>query len=62
MVETQINIAFIRSIISHFAKNKTSDHFSIVNQVLRYLANNPEKRIIFEIESKLNFVGYSEFD
>ena len=36
MVETQIDIAFAISMVSRFAKNLELDHFSAVDQILRY--------------------------
>lgn len=40
IVEIEINIAFVISIISGFAKKLKSDHFSTVPQILRYLAGS----------------------
>ncbi len=40
-------------------KNQGPDHFNAVDQISRYLA---EKNIIFEGESKYNFIRYSDFD
>lgn len=39
------------SIVSCFAKNPGPDLFSIVDQLLRYLAGSPEKSITFKGES-----------
>lgn len=57
IVETQIDIAFVMSMVNCFAKNLGLDYFGIVNQILRYLASSSEKNIIFGGESKLNFIG-----
>ncbi len=62
IVETQINIAFATSMVSRFAKNPGPDHFSAVDQILRYLAGSPERGITFGVESKLNLIGYSDSD
>lgn len=51
MIETQINIAFVMSMVSCF-----------VDQILRYLFGSPRKDIIFEREFKLNLIGYSNSD
>lgn len=40
MVETHINIAFTKLMVSYFTKNLKPDHFSAVNQILRYLADS----------------------
>lgn len=52
MVETQVDIAFITSMVSCFAKTSRLDHFSAVNQILRNLADNFEKDITIGRESK----------
>lgn len=62
IVETQIDIVFAMTIINCFAKNLGPNHFSAVNQILRYLASNLERGIPFEGESELNLVGYSDSD
>ncbi len=62
MVETRIDIAFATSMVSRFAKNPGPDHFSAVDQILRYLAGSPERRITFAGESELNLIGYSDSD
>ncbi len=43
-------------------KNPRPDHFSAVDQILRYLASSPERDITLGGESKLNLIGYSDFD
>lgn len=48
--------------VRYFVKNPRPDQFSIMNQILRYLAGNPEKDIIFGRESELNLVRYSDSD
>lgn len=48
--------------INCFAKNPELDHFSVIDQILRYLAGSLEKGIIFGRKSKLNLVGYSNSD
>lgn len=40
MVETQINIAFVTSMVSCFTKNLGPDYFNAVDQILRYLAGD----------------------
>lgn len=62
MIETRIDIAFATSMVSCFAKNPRPDHFSAVDQLLRYLAGSPERAITFGGKSKLQLVGYSDFD
>lgn len=62
IVETQIDIVFVMSMINCFAKNLEPNHFSAMNQILRYLASNLERGIPFEGESELNLVGQSDFD
>ena len=47
MVENQIDIAFAISMISRFVKNPSSKYFNIIDQILQYLAGNPERGIIF---------------
>lgn len=62
MVETWIDIAFATSMVNRFAKNSNSEHFNVIDQILRYLARSHEKSITFEGENKLKLVGYSNFD
>ncbi len=62
MVETQIDIAFVTSMISCFVKNPGLDHFNTVNQILRYLASSLKKGITFRGESELNLIRYSDSD
>lgn len=62
MVETLIDIAFAMSMVSHFVKYLERNHFSTVDQILRYLACSLEKDIIFSGKSKLNFVWYVHSD
>ena len=50
------------SMISDFAKNPGPNHFSTIDQILRYLANSPERNITFREEYKLNFIKYSDSD
>lgn len=42
--------------VSHFAKNPKPDHFSTVDQILRYLANSPERGITLEKNPNLNLL------
>lgn len=60
IVKTQINILFAISMVSCFAKNRKRDYFSIINQILRYIASSPKKDITFKEESELNFIRYSD--
>ena len=62
MVETQIDIAFATSMISRFAKNPGPDHFSVVDQILRYLAGSQDRGITFGREPEFRLVGYSDSD
>ena len=62
MVETQIDIAFATSMVSRFAKNPGPDHFSAVDQILRYLANSQDRGITFGGEPTLHLIGYSDSD
>lgn len=62
IIETKINCIFAISIVSHFTKNPGLDHFSIIDQILKYLASSSEKNITFERKSKLNYVEYSNSD
>lgn len=62
MIETWIDITFAMSIISRFGKNLGPNKFSVVDQILKYLADSPERGIILEGESKLNLVGYLDSD
>lgn len=57
-VETRIAIAFATSMVSCFAKNLGPDHFSAVDQTLRYLADSQDRGIIFGGEPELRLVGY----
>lgn len=58
MVKTQINIIFITLIISCFIKNLEPDYFSIMNQILRYLAGSQDKSVMFGRKSKFCLVWY----
>lgn len=40
MIETCIDIIFTISIISYFLKIPKPDHFSVINQISRYLASS----------------------
>lgn len=40
MIETCPNITFINSIVSCFLRDLRPKHFSVVDQILRYLAEN----------------------
>lgn len=60
IIETHIAIVFSTSMVSRFSKNLGSEHFSTVNQILRYLAVSQDREIIFEREPKLKLVGYSD--
>ncbi len=62
MVETRIDIAFATSMVSRFAKNPGPDHFSAMDQILRYLAGSLERGITFGGESELSLIGYSDSD
>ena len=62
MIETQIDIAFATSMVSRFAKNPGPDHFSAVDQILRYLANSQDRGITFGGEPTLHLIGYSDSD
>ena len=62
MVETRIDIAFATSMVSRFTKNPGPDHFSAVDQILRYLAGSQDRGITFGGESELRLVGYSDSD
>ena len=48
MVETYIDILFATLIVNCFSKISRSDHFSAINQILRYLANSQDRKIIFD--------------
>lgn len=62
IVETQIDIAFAILMINCFTKNPGPEYFSAINQILKYLAGSPKRGIIFQRKSKLNLVGYWDFD
>lgn len=62
MVETQIDIPFAILMVSRFAKNPGLDHFSAVDQILRYLASSQDRGITFGGEPILHLVGYSDSD
>lgn len=53
---------FIMSIISCITKNLRPDHFSIMDQLLKYLASNQDQNIMFKRKPKLLLVGYLDFD
>lgn len=40
IVKTQIDITFAILMVSNFAKNPGLDHFSTINQILRYLTDS----------------------
>lgn len=42
--------------VSYFAKNLGPDYFCAVDQILRYLASSPEKKITFGGKSKFNLI------
>lgn len=48
--------------VSCCAKNPGPDHFSTMDQILRYLADSAKKGITFEGKSKLNLIAYSDSD
>lgn len=48
--------------VGFFAKNWYLDHFSIVDQILRYSADSSEKDITFRRKSKLNIIWYLDSD
>ena len=60
MAETLIDIAFATPMISRFAKNSEPDHFSAVDQILRYLAGSQDRGIAFGGEPELRLVGFSD--
>ncbi len=62
MVETRIDIALATSMVSRFAKNPGPDHFSAVDQILRYLAGSQDRGITFGGEPELRLLGYSDSD
>lgn len=62
MVKTRIDIGFATSMVSRFAKNPGPDHFSAVDQILRYLAGSQDRGIMFGGEPELRLVGYSDSD
>lgn len=57
-VKTQIAIVLTTSMISYFAKNLGPDHFSAIDQILRYLVDRQDRGIIFGGESELCLIGY----
>lgn len=62
MVKTEIDIAFATSIIGRFANNKGLDHFSTMDQILKYLVNSQDRGITFEKNPKLCLVKYLDSD
>lgn len=48
--------------LSRFGKYLKSDHFSTINQILRYLGGSLEINFIFEEESELNLIKYLDSD
>lgn len=53
IVETGIDIAFATSMVSCFTKNPGPDHFSAVDQILKYLAGSQDREITFGGKSEL---------
>lgn len=53
---------FAISVVNYFTKNLGSNHFSVLDQILRYLANCLDKSITFGRESKFDLIRYSDFD
>lgn len=53
IVETHINITFAILIVSYFTKNLRPNYFSIINQILKYLASSQDKKIISDNVSEL---------
>lgn len=62
MVKTRIDIVFTISIVSQFAKNPSSEDFNIINQILQYLAESPDKGITFEENENLKLIKYLDSD
>lgn len=58
MVETQVDITFAISMVSHFTQNLKLDHFNTIDQILRYLANGQNKNFIFKKKPIFYLFGY----
>lgn len=62
MVEIQADIIFTTFMVSQFAKNSSSEHFNVIDQILQYLARSSKRDITFRGEKELKLISYSNFD
>ena len=62
MIKTCINITFAISMVNYLTKTPRSDHFSTINQILRYLAGSQDRGIIFDGKSEFQLVEYLDSD
>ena len=60
--KTQINIIFAILIIGRFAKNLRLDYFNAVDQILKYLASNENRNIMFRKKPKFCLFWYLDFN
>ena len=62
MVETRLDIAFVTSIASCFAKNPGHQHTEAMKTILQYLKGSRECGITYSGQSELLIEGYSDSD
>ena len=53
---------FATSMVSWFVMNPILEHFNVIDQILRYLAESCERDITFKGEKERKLVGYSNSD